>query len=88
MKHFNSLRGNEPTEPPRERNSQPTEVHFKYCTSPPKTSPVVWAIVGRINHRAVDNGYVEIYPSYYPFESTSDSVPDPYTTLIKSIDDD
>ena len=45
------------------------------------------AITGRLNHRAVDNGDVEVYPSEYPFEHNSDYVPDPYTTPIKSIDD-
>ena len=43
--------------------------------------------MGRINHHAVDNGYVEFSPSGYQFEYTSDSIPDTDTTMIKSIDD-
>ena len=38
---LNALRGEEPNEPPREWNSQPPASHFKYRTSPTKTSPVV-----------------------------------------------
>ena len=83
----NSLRGDEPTEPPREWNNQPPEVHFKYRTSPPKTSPVVLYIIGRLNCLSVDNGYVEVYPVEYPFEYTCDSVTDPDTASIKSIYD-
>ena len=43
--------------------------------------------MGRLNHRAVDNGDVEINPSGYPFEYISESVPDTGITLIKSIGD-
>ena len=43
--------------------------------------------MGRLNHRAVDNGDVEINPSGYPFEYISESVPDTGITLIKSIVD-
>ena len=49
---------------------------------------MVLDITGRLNHHSIDNGDVEVYPSEYPFEYTSDSIPDPDTTLIKSIDDD
>ena len=42
-------------------------------------------IVVRLNHRDVDNGGVEIYPSDYPLKYISDSVTDTDTTLIKSI---
>ena len=48
---------------------------------------MVLDITGRINHHAIDNGDVEVHPSEYPFEYTSESVPYPETTLIKSIDD-
>ena len=44
--------------------------------------------MGRLNHHAINNGDVELYPLDYPFESTSESVTDPDTTPIKSIDDD
>ena len=69
-------------------NSQLRAVHFKYRTSPPKTSPVVLAIMGRLHHHAIDNGDVEFHTSEYSFESTSKYVPHTDTTLIKSIDDD
>ena len=42
----------------------------------------------RLNHRAIDNGDVEVHPLDFPVESNSESVPDIYTTLIKSISDD
>ena len=44
--------------------------------------------MGRINHHAIDNDDVEFHPSYIRSESNSESVPDPETTPIKSIDDD
>ena len=46
---------------------------------------MVSAIIGKINHHAIDN--VDI-TSDVPVESSYDSVPDPDTTSIKSIDDD
>ena len=63
MNQFNALHGNEPTDPPRDWSSQPPEAHFKSRTSPPRTSPVVSDIMGRLNHRAIDNGDVEVQPS-------------------------
>ena len=57
-------------------------------TSPPKTSPVVLYIMGRLNHNVMYNGDVDVNPSYFPVESNSESVPDPDTTRTKSIDDD
>ena len=36
----------------------------------------------------ISNGDVEVQPSEFPIEYNSESVPDPYTTPIKSIDDD
>ena len=44
--------------------------------------------MGRVNNYAIDNGDVEVHPSEFPDESHSESVPYPYTTPIKSIDDD
>ena len=44
--------------------------------------------MGRLNHHAIYDGGVEVHPSEYPFESNSESVPDPDTTPIKSIYDD
>ena len=85
---FNFLYGEEPNEPHRECTSQSPTSHFKYRTSPPKTSPVVSAIMRRLNHRDIDNVDGEVYPSEFPVEFNSESVPDPYTTLIKPIDDD
>ena len=88
LNQFNEFHVDEPTEPPREYNSQPLEVHFKSWTSPPKTGPVVLDIMGRLNNHSINNGDVEVYPSEHPFESIYDSVTDPYNTTIKPIDDD
>ena len=44
--------------------------------------------MGKLNHRAINNGDVNIPTSEFPVESNSESVPDPDTTPIKSIDDD
>ena len=46
---------------------------------------MVSAIVGRLNDHAIDNGDIT---SDVPFDSNYDSVPDPDTTPIKSINDD
>ena len=44
-------------------------------------------IMGKLNHHVIDNGDVKISTSDVSLESNYDSVPDPYTTTIKSIDD-
>ena len=88
MNQLNTLNDDEKNDTPREWNILPPAINVKSRTSPPKTSPVVLAIMGRPNHHAIDNGDVEVFPSEYPFESTPDSVLDMDTTLIKSIDDD
>ena len=75
INQFNALHGDEPTNPPIERNSQPPEVYFKYSNSS--------AIMVILNHHAVNNGYVEFHPSDFPVESNSDSVADTDTTPIK-----
>ena len=49
---------------------------------------MVSAIIGKLNHHAIDNGDVKITTSYVPVESNYDSVPYPDITPIKSIDDD
>ena len=54
----------------------------------PKTSHVVSAIMGRLNHHVIHNGDVEVHPSEFPVEFNSESIPDPDTPLIKSIEDD
>ena len=54
---------------------------------PPKTSPLVSDIMGRLNHCDIDNGNIEVHSSEFPVESNSNSVPDPDATPIKSIDD-
>ena len=77
---FNALHGEEPTDTPREQNSQPTVDHFKSRNSPPKTSPVVSYMMGRLNHHDIDNGDFEFHPSEFPVESNSESVKDPDTT--------
>ena len=56
MNQFNALHGDEPKEPPRELNSQPLESHFKSTSSTSRTNPVVSAIMGKLNHHAIDNG--------------------------------
>ena len=88
MNHFNSLHGEEPKEPPREWNIQPPEAHFKSRSSPSRTNPVISSITGKLNHHAIDNGDVKIPTSDIPVESKYESVPDPDTTPIQSIDDD
>ena len=42
--------------------------------------------MGKLNHHAIDNGNVKITTSDVPVESNYDSVTDPETTPIKSID--
>ena len=44
--------------------------------------------MGKLNHRAIDNGDVKITTSDVPVESNYDSVTDPDTATIKSIDND
>ena len=88
MNQFNALHGEETTEPPREWNIQPPADHFRPSSSPPKTSTMVSAIMGRLDHRDIDNGDVEVHPSDFPVESNSESVPDSDTTPIISIDYD
>ena len=43
--------------------------------------------MGRLNHHAIDNGDVEVHTPEFPVKFNSESVPDPGTTQIKSIDD-
>ena len=40
-----------------------------------------------LNHHAIDNGDVVVHHSGFPVKCKPASVPDPYTTPIKSIDD-
>ena len=82
INQFNSFHGGEPTEPPRKWNSQPPSGHFKSSTSPPKTSPVVSAIMGRLNHHDIDGGDVEVQPSEFPVEYNSEYVTDTDTTPL------
>ena len=42
----------------------------------------------KLNHHDIDNGDVEVHPSESPVEFNSESILDPDTTPIKSIDDD
>ena len=85
MNQFNKLHGDEPKEPPREWNSQPPAAHFKSRSYPSRTNPVVSAIMGKLNHHAIDNGDIT---SDIPVEYSYESVPDPDSTPIKSIDYD
>ena len=80
---LNTVHGDESTEPPREWNKQTPAPHFKSNTSPPKTSPVVSDIMGRLNNHDIENGDAEVHPSEFPFESNSESVPDTDNTPIK-----
>ena len=88
MNQLNAFHIDKLTDPPRDYNSQPPELHFKSWTCPPKTNYVVSSVMGRINHHSIDSSDVEVHPSEYPFKSTSEYVPDPDTTIIKSIDGD
>ena len=88
MNQFNAIHIDEPTDPTIECNNQPLSVHFKSRTSTPKTIPVVFSIIGRINHHDIDNGDVNVHPPEYPLKSNTESVTDLDTTPIKSIDDD
>ena len=85
MNQFNALNDDEPKEPPREWNSQPPTTHFKSRSSPSRTNPVISDITGKLNHCVIHNGDIT---SDVQVESNYDSVPDPDTTPIKSIDDD
>ena len=67
MNQLNTLHVNEPTNTPRYWNSQPLSVHLKSQTSPPNNSPVILAIMVRLNHYVIDNGNAEVYPSDYSF---------------------
>ena len=88
MNQSNALCGDAPKEPPREWNSQPPEAHFKSRTSTSRTNPLISTIMGELNHHSIDNGDVKIPTSEFLVESKYESVPDPDTTKIKSIDDD
>ena len=88
MNQFNSLHGDELNEPPREWSIQPTAAHFQSRTSPSNTSPVVSAIMGRLNHHLIHNVDAKVHTSDFKDAFNSESVPDPYTTPIRSIDDD
>ena len=87
MNQLNTLNDDEKNDTPREWNILPPAINVKSRTSPPKTSPVVSAIMGRLNYHYVDNDNAGVYPSEYPFEYTSSFVPYPGNTLIKLIDD-
>ena len=88
MNQLNALHGDDPKEPPREWNNQPTADHFKSSTSPSITNPVISYIIWKLNLHAIDNGDVKIATSDFPGNSNYESVPDPENTLIKLIDDD
>ena len=68
MNKLDSFHGKKPTDTTREWNSQPQKDHFKFRSSPPKTSPVVSDITGKFNHHAIDNCDVEVQYSEFPFE--------------------
>ena len=88
MNQFNDLHGDEIPELKREWNIQPPESQFKSCNCPLKTSTVVSATMWRLDHHDIDDGDVEVHPSYFPIKYNYESVPNPNTTPIKSIDDD
>ena len=66
MNQFNVLHGEETNNPLIDFNIQPPEAHFKSRTYPPKTSPVVLYIMGRLNHHVIDNGDVEVQHLEFP----------------------
>ena len=88
MNQLNAFNDDKTNNPPIQCNSQSPADHFKPCTSPPKISPMVSAIMGRLNNIEIGNGDVEVQPLEFTFDSDSESVPDPYANPIKSIDDD
>ena len=49
---------------------------------------MVSATTRRLNNHAIDKGDVEVHPSEFPVKFNSESVLDPYNTLIRSVDDD
>ena len=63
MNQFNAINGDELTETPIEWNIQPPELYFNSQNCPPKTNPVVLAIMGVLDHHFIDNGDVEVFPS-------------------------
>ena len=85
---FNAHHDEKPKEPPIEWSSQPPAYHLKSTTSPSRTNPLISDIIGELNHHAIDNGDVKIPTSDFPVESNYESVTDPDTTPIKSIDYD
>ena len=83
MNQFNDFHGDELTDPPIEWNSQHPSANFKSRNSPPKTSPMVSDIMGRLNHHAIYNVDVEFHPSEFQFKYNYESVPDPDKNPIK-----
>ena len=73
MNQFNELHGDNTNKATKEWNIQ---VHLKNHIYAQKRITMGSYIKGRINHHAVDNGDVDVYPSNYPLEYTSASVPD------------
>ena len=71
MNQLNALHGDETNEPPIEWSIKPTEAHFKSTRSPSTTSPVISAIMGRLNHHAIDNGDVKVHTSDFLVECNS-----------------
>ena len=49
---------------------------------------MISAITGKLNNHSIDNGDIKTPTSDVPVESNHESVTDPDTTPIKSIDDD
>ena len=84
----NTFHGDEPTDSQTDWKIQPPSSHFKSRTYSPKTRLFISYIMGRLNHGAINNSDVEVHASYFPAKYKSESIPDPFTTLIKSIDDD
>ena len=72
MNQLNALHGDEKNEPPREWNSQPPAADFKSRNFPSNTGPMVSAIMGRLNHHAIDNGDVKVPTSELAVEYHSE----------------
>ena len=83
---FNAVHGNTQHEPPKEWTRTSPADRLKSPTSTTRSStdkrhsPVVSDIIGKLNHYAVDNGDIEVYPS--------DSIIYTDKMPIKSEDDD
>ena len=65
MNQFNDINGDKQNEPLREWNIKPPVANFKPRNYPYNTSPVVSAIMGRLNNHSIDNGDVKVHTNIF-----------------------